>query len=221
MSSTSIHGFEFYGKVLENVCRFVYLGWIIVRKLRNCDDEQAAKQAGRLYAAAHESSQAYGFTKHLDWDHKVAFAKTFGGIYAPECYTNLSTKALSKLRAAHRYLFMRLTGWIGVESVEEESTVSSLSIGSDDSAEEYYDTRSRWLYAYAAATEKRTLHSSRMSSSESRITAVDHLKPAPSIEYQLRKGHQRIAGAVKSLGLEIDIGSIKLSAAMAKVLAAS
>ena len=148
MSSDVVHAFQLYGKPLENVSRFVYLGWIIVRKLRNCDDEQAMKQAGRLYAAAHDTSQAYQFTKHLGWQQRVAFAKTFGGIYAPECYTNVSEKALSRLRAAHRYLYMRLTGWIGEEAFDEEATVESLSPASTDSAEEYYDTRSRWLYAH-------------------------------------------------------------------------
>ena len=89
MSSTSTHGFEWYGKVLENVSRFVYLGWIIVRKLRCCDDEQAARQAGKFYAAAHDTSQAYKFTQGLPMKERVDFVKTFGGVYAPEAFTSV------------------------------------------------------------------------------------------------------------------------------------
>ena len=58
MPSSVTHNFSFYGGILENVSRYVYLGWTIVRKLRNCEDEQAAKQASRLYAAANETSEA-------------------------------------------------------------------------------------------------------------------------------------------------------------------
>ena len=90
MPSSVTHNFSFYGGILENVSRYVYLGWTIVRKLRNCGDEQAAKQASRLYAAANETSEAYSFVKELDWEERATFVKTFSGIYDPECYTSLS-----------------------------------------------------------------------------------------------------------------------------------
>ena len=217
MSSGTIHDFKFFGGVLENVARFVYLGWLIVRKLRNCDDDQAAKQAGRLYAAAHETSQAYKFTRQLPWDQRVNFAKTFGGIYAPECYTSLSSRALSKLRAAHRYLYMRLTGWTGEECFDDEATVRSLSIGSTDSDEEYYDTRSRWLYAYAAATEKLTQYRN-VGRGSGRLD-VEHLQPAPTIEYQLRKARHRIRKVMNGLNLDLEMSTIRLSKTLIDVVA--
>ena len=213
------HQFRMYGEELENVNRFIYLGWIFVREARNSDDEQAAKQAGRFYSAAHETSQAYKFTRQLPWDQRVNFAKTFGGLYAPECYTNLSQRALSRLQAAHRYLYMRLTGWNGEEAYDEEASVSSISIGSEDSAEEFYDTRSRWLYAYAAAKESTSKfggvrHSScsvaRACRSDNMLV-VEHLKPAPSVGMQMRKANYRIKSVIRKIGLDICIDAIAKS----------
>ena len=82
MASSTTHRFEWYGKELENVTRFVYLGWLVVRKLRNCDDEQAARQAGRFYAAAHATSQAYQFTRKLPWNERVSLT----GWAGRECF---------------------------------------------------------------------------------------------------------------------------------------
>ena len=179
--------------------------------MRNCDDEQAIKQAGRFYAAAHETSQAYKFTRVLPWEERINFAKTFGGIYSPEAYTSVSSRALSKLRSAHRYLFMRLTGWNGVESIDEEASVSSLTIGSDDSNEEFYDTRSRWLYAYAATIERERTHKQIAMTWPGSDLLVSYLHPAPSVDYQFRKGRYRISRVVQRLGLELNLEKIKLS----------
>ena len=118
--SKSTHHFRWLGKPLENVTKFVYLGWIIVRKRKNCDDEQALRQASRFYGAAHEIAQTFPFTRALPMDQHVSFAKCFGSLYAPEAYTSLSERALSKLRAAHRYLCMKAIGWNGVEMVETD-----------------------------------------------------------------------------------------------------
>ena len=219
MSSTSTHGFEWYGKVLENVSRFVYLGWIIVRKLRCCDDEQAARQAGKFYAAAHDTSQAYKFTQGLPMKERVDFAKTIGGVYAPEAFTSVSEKAMSKMRNAHRYLFMRLTGWNGVECYDEEKSVSSETIGSDDSAEEYYDCRSRWLYAYVATAKKSVVYSGIRAVHAADRLEVDFLHPAPTLQYQFRKARARIQRVVKKLDLELNLPSIRLSNSMKKILA--
>ena len=225
MAVDSRHDFEFYGKILENVSRFVYLGWIIVNKRTSIDDEQAARQACRLYAAAHETSQAYQFTRQLPWNERVNFAKTFGGLYAPECFTSLSAKALSRLRGAHRYLYMKLTGWEGEECFDEEASVSSLSIGSDDSAEEYYDKRSRWLYAYAATNEKltkfrgiRNPYGTEWNPEPVLSMDIYHLKPAPSVEYQLRKAQYRIKVVSRKLCLGLDMEEIRFSKSLVKVV---
>ena len=222
MPGTIRHQYQMYGQNLENVNRFVYLGWIFVREARHCDDEQAAKQAGRFYAAAHETAQAYKFTRHLPWDQRVNFAKSFGGLYAPECYTNLSQRALSKLQAAHRYLYMRLTGWNGEEAYDEEASVSSLSLGSEDSAEEFYDTRSRWLYAYAAAKEtvltyggiRHSACAVARSCTVGRSLQICHLKPAPSVAMQIRKAYHRISAVTRKIGINIYFDSIKKSNAI-------
>ena len=218
MSSAVTHDFWWYGKPLENVSKFVYLGWIIVRRQRNCDDEQAMRQASRFYAAAHETSQAYKFTRHLPWKDRVDFAKIFGGIYAPEAYTWLSMKSLAKLKAAHRYLYMRLTGWSGVECFDEEATVSSLSIGSQDSGEEYYDTRSRWLYAYAATVPRSTLHQRVRRSNGAGAILVEHLAPAPHVEFQFRKARFRVQTTIDTIGLDLAMNSIRLSSGMRRAV---
>ena len=212
---------QWYDKELENVNRFVYLGWIIVRKRRNCDDEQALKQAGKFFAAAHETSQAYKFTRHLPWQERVNFAKTFGSVYAPEAFTSISQKALSKLKAAHRYLYMRLTGWNGEECYDEEESARSISIRSEDSEEEYYDTRSRWLYAYAAGAERTVFYNRVQKSSTecsfiasmttgTRMTVV-HLKPAPDVQFQMRQARFRIAGTIKRIGFRLVMDDLLLS----------
>ena len=219
MSSTQQHVFRWYDKALENVSKFIYLGWIIVRKLRNCDDEQAIRQAARFYAAAHETSQAYQFTRQLPWLQRVNFAKTFGGLYAPEAFTSVSNKVLSKLKAAHRYLYMRLTGWQGEECFDEEATVSSLSIHSEDSNEEYYDTRSRWLYAYAAAAEKSTVYQKVRTPSATGTIIVDHLKPAPHIEYQFRVARFRVQQTMERLQFPLDLKMVRLTPCIRKAVA--
>ena len=217
MSSTVTHDFAWYGKMLENVTRFVYLGWIIVRKQRSSDDEQATRQAGKFYAAAHETSQAYQFTRGLPEKERVDFAKTFGGIYAPEAYTDVSEKVMSKLRSAHRYLYMRLIGWNGIESYDDESNVSTETIGTDDSSEEYYDSRSRWLYAFAAGTEKLATYQ-RIRGHVNKEFRVEFLHPAPTPQYQFRKARLRIQKVTGRLGLNLNLSSIRLSRCMLKIL---
>lgn len=173
------------------------------------------RQASRFYAAAHEASQAYQFTRRLPWNERVNFAKVFGGIYAPEAYTSLSIKALSKLKAAHRYLYMRLTGWSGIESFDEEATVSSISIGSEDSNEEFYDTRSRWLYAHAAAMERTTLHQKVRGCG---TLLIEHLAAAPHVEYQFRKARYRIQQTIERLKIDICLEVIRLSRGVSRAV---
>ena len=213
------HQYRWYGSVIENVSRFVYLGWIIVRKTRNYDDEQALRQAGRFYAAAHEVMQSYGFVHQLPMEDRVNFAKCFGSVYCPEAYTSLSERVLSKLRAAHRYLYMKVTGWHGVESVEGGSSTASISIGSDDSDEEYYDTRSRWLYAHAASLLRSVSYMGVKGEPRSEPLELSYLHPAPTIEYQFRKAQYRISRTVKRLGIPLEMKSMKMSRTMEKLLA--
>ena len=215
MSSNTTHNFRWYGKLLENLSRLIYLGWLIVRKTRNVDDDQAARQAGRFYAAAHEITQSYGFVSKLPWQERVNFAKCFGAMYAPEAYTSVSEKAISKLRAAHRYLCMKVTGWNGIESVEGGSTVSSCTIGSDDSDEEYYDTRSRWLYAYAATNEKKISYRQIRSCGD---LDVDLLHAAPTIGSQLRQASYRIKKVTRKLGIPLDSVNLKLSKSIMSII---
>ena len=147
------------------------------------------------------------------------FAKTFGGLYAPEAYASLSAKVLSKLKAAHRYLYMRLTGWTGEECFDEEATVSSLSIHSEDSNEEYYDTRSRWLYAYAATAEKTTVYQKVRTPSAIGTIVVEHLKPAPHIEYQFRMARYRVQQTMERLQFHLDLKMVRLTSCIRKAVA--
>ena len=216
MDSRTTHNFVWYDQCLENVSRFVYLGWLIARKARNIDDEHACRQAGRFYAAAHEITQSYDFVKRLPWKERVNFAKCFGSLYAPEAYTSLSAKALQKLRAAHRYLFMRITGWTGIESVEAGSSTESCSIGTDDSAEEYYDIRSRWLYAFSAAHQKTATHRRIAGSGD---VEIEFLHPAPTIGSQLRQARHRVSRVISRMVIPISLEKVKLSKSLATVLA--
>ena len=136
-------------------------------------------------------------------------------MYAPEAFTQISQTALRKLRAAHRYLFMKLIGWNGIESYEEESSLSSVSIATDDSNEEYYDSRSRWLYACAAGLKKSVVYSGM---AHGRVE-IEFLHPAPTVESQLRKARFRIARVVKKLGMDLPVTRLTLSKSMETVLA--
>ena len=219
MSSTYKHTFWLLGKPLENVNRFVYLGWIIVRKLKNCDDEQAMRQAGRFYAAAHEICQSYDFAKRLPLNERINLAKCFGSLYAPEAFTSVSDRAFSKLRAAHRYLYMKVTGWNGIEVVEAGSSNRSQSIHSEDSDEEYYDTRSRWLYAHAATIPKETQHTHIRGMQPNGQLVVEHLRPAPCPQFQLRKAQWRMQRVLGSLDVPLDLSKNRLSKNIVRVLA--
>ena len=151
-------------------------------------------------------------------DQRVNFAKCFGGLYAPEAYTSLSERALSKLRAAHRYLCMKTIGWNGVETVEaDDSTVRSISIGSEDSNEEYYDTRSRWLYGLVMCKPEPFKH--RQIACDNGPITVEGvcLRSAPTIQYQIRKAEQRILGTIDELGIHLSFDKIYRSANVLKM----
>ena len=119
---------------------------------------------------------------------------------------------------------MRLIGWEGYEAYDEEESVSSLSIGSDDSAEEYYDTRSRWLYAHVAALQRNVSYKNisgpytkKKGINDHRLQ-IDYLAPAPSVEYQFRQARWRILNVIRRLDININLQLIKLSVAIKNAL---
>ena len=110
-----------------------------------------------------------------------------------------------------------MTGWSGVECFDEEATVNSISIHSEDSNEEYFDTRSCWLYAYAAAAEQCTVYQA--SRPAGCVSIVDHLKPAPHIEFQIRTARYRVQRTMHRLGIRLEIDEIRLSTCLRKAVA--
>ena len=178
------------------------LPWIITNKLINEDDDQGSRQAAALYRATHQIMQTYQFVFKLGHRDKVNFIKMHGAVYAPECYTNIGVAAMSKLRAAHRYLYMKILQWNGYcnnTEVGADSTgdSSEISLGSTDTVDEF-DARSRWLYASIASTFK-----------ELPGWTIQH--PSPTIAMQLRQARYRIITVSHELALDIDIHSLRSS----------
>ena len=172
---------QMLGQSLEYVSCYKYLGWIITRKISNEDDEQAASQIAKLYINTHQVIQAYGFIFKLPRHERVCFCKMYGNIYAAEAYTSLSRKMMTKLRGAHRYLYMKILSWRGIR--KETNTGTEI------------DCRSRWLYAVEA-------------SKKSSINAHYIQIPAPTIEMQMRMRNYKIRQTSKLLKLNMDLSML-------------
>jgi len=115
---------------------------------------------------------------------------------------------------------MKITGWNGVESVEAEDLdeTASISIGSEDSHEEYYDTRSRWLYAMAMGKPEYFSHRNIASNGGPTTLNIACLRPAPTVQFQIRKAKQRIRTVVENLGMHLDIDKIYRSPNVARMV---
>ena len=114
---------------------------------------------------------------------------------------------------------MKVTGWNGIEVVEAGSSNESRSIHSEDSDEEYYDIRSRWLYAHAAAISKETEHKCVRGVQPNGELLVEHLRPAPCPQFQLRKAQWRMQRVLASLDVPLDYSKNMYSKNIVRVLA--